>query len=312
MTDDRLNITAVILTKNEERNLTKALESINKNVKKIIVIDSFSNDSTVDIARTFGCEVIQHKSATQSTIYQWFFENYNIVTKWVMRVDADERWTENGFDELRRIISANEVDGVYVNRKTYFMNKPIMHGGYYPIRLLLVWRLGTVSVENRLMDEHFICNGKTTLSNIDVLEQNYDRQSNLYFWTDKHNKYSDRYAAESILMDYGLIERNRLKFDIKNFTTIKSFLRVGFYDKAPLFIRPILYYMFRYFIQGGFLDGKEGFIYHYLQAFWFRFLVDSKIFQMKKEIKNTNLSPIDYLREHHKIILINGKIYFSD
>lgn len=307
---DQLDITAVILTRNEGRNLRAALESIKGRVRHTVVIDSNSCDNTLEIAEEYGCEVLNFRAATQSTIYTWFFSEYKPTTKWVLRIDADERWTPEGFIELSRIIATDEYNGIFVNRKTYFMGKPLMHGGYYPIRLLLVWRAGHASIEDRLMDEHIIVDGATFMSNIDVLEQNYDRQENLSLWTDKHNRYSDRYAAEELLMKRGIIKRNRLEFDARNSTTLKSQLRVLIYDRLPPFVRPTLYYLYRYFVLFGFLDGKSGLIYHYLQAFWFRFLVDAKIIQMESAIRETGQDEIEYLREHFGISVEDGKVFF--
>jgi glycosyltransferase involved in cell wall biosynthesis len=306
----KIDITAVILTRNEGRNLRAALESIRNFVSHTVIIDSNSTDETLLIAHEYDCEVINFPAATQSTIYTWFFKEYKVKTEWVLRIDADERWTPEGFQELSGIIETGKYDGVYVNRKTFFMGKPLMYGGYYPIRLLLVWRAGRASIEDRLMDEHITVEGTTFLSKIDVLEQNYDRQFNLSLWTEKHNRYSDRYAAEELLMKRGLIKRGRLALDLRNSTSIKSQLRVFIYDRLPPFIRPTLYYVFRYVFLLGFMDGKSGFIYHYLQGFWFRFLVDAKIIQMEKAITDTGQDTIEYLREHFGISVVDGKIFF--
>jgi glycosyltransferase involved in cell wall biosynthesis len=305
-----LDITAVVLTRNEGRNLRAALASIAGRVAHILVIDSDSTDDTLQIAREYGCEIRNFRAATQSTIYKWFFSDYAVKTQWVLRIDADERWTPEGFARLADILATGKYDGVYVNRKTYFMGQPLMHGGYYPIRLLLVWRAGRANIEDRLMDEHITVDGPTFISDIDVLEQNYDRQENLGLWTDKHNRYADRYAAEELLMRRGLIERNRLALDLRNATSVKSQLRVLLYDRLPPFVRPTLYYLHRYIVQRGFLDGRTGFVYHYLQGFWFRFLVDAKILQMEEGVRRSGLDAVAYLREHFGISFEDGKVYF--
>ena len=228
----------------------------------------------------------------------------------MLRIDADERWTKEGFSELSKMLNDDSINGIYVNRKTYFMGKWIRHGGFYPIRLMLVWRNGKVRMENRLMDEHMIVDGKSITTNIDVIEANYDRQQNLGLWTHKHNLYSDRYAAETILQEFNLLKIDSIQGSIGNSTVRKNWLRLNLYDGAPLFARVFLYYIYRYVFQLGFLDGKEGFIYHFLQAFWFRFLIDAKILQLRKNIKSAD-TVLVYLKDHMNIDYRDGRVYFT-
>ena len=309
-TMEKLPITAIVLTRNEGRNLEACLESIKNNVEEIIVVDSNSTDNTLLIAKKFNCQIYNHQAATQSSLYQWVIDEVNITTPWVLRIDADERWTKKGFNLLQDLICIPTLNGIYVNRKTYFMHQWIKHGGFYPIQLLLVWRAGKAHMENRMMDEHIFVDGQTITSNIDVIESNYDRQENLGLWTSKHNFYSDRYAAEAILKEFDLINSDEMMGSSENITTRKVWLRSNIYDRSPLFFRCALYFMYRYIFQMGFLDGYRGFIYHYLQAFWFRFLTDAKIYQLRNNINGDKSLVLPYLEDHLGIQVKNNKVYF--
>ena len=308
---NRLPITAVILTKKEGRNLLPCLQSIYEFVEEIIVVDSDSTDDTISIAKNFNCRIYNHQAATQSSLFKWVMEEIQVVTPWILRIDADERWTEKGFDELQILITQPSLSGIYINRKTFFMHQWIKYGGYYPIQLLLVWRNGKAKIENRLMDEHIYVDGETCISTIDVIEANYDRQDNIGVWTQKHNFYSDRYASEAILKEFGLLNFDVIQEGIGNSTSRKAWLRLNVYENSPLFIRCLFYFIYRYILQLGFLDGVRGGIYHYLQAFWFRFLIDVKIYQMRLNINGDKTKVLPYLKDHLGIDVRDNKVYFT-
>src|SRR4030067_1363756 len=273
-----LKVSAIVLTYNEEKNLEACLASIKNFVDEIIIIDSYSKDRTLDIAKKYSHKIYQHIFVNQSQQFIWALENADIKNEWILRIDADERWTPGGFEKLKKIIENDGADGVYVKMKIFFMGKWIKYGGFYPNYFLRIYKKSKGRMEERLMDEHISVNGKTIISNIDVLEMNYDRQENISLWTDKHNKYSTREAIEFLIYKHNLKEINSIADLSGGKTERKRWMKEKFYSRLPLFIRPFFYYLYRYFIKLGFLDGKAGLIYHFLQGFWYRFLVDAKIY----------------------------------
>ena len=192
----KLPITAIVMTFNETRNLKTCLESVHEHIDQIIIVDCFSTDDTIEIAKSFGCDIYQNKWINYSQQYLWASRETNIRNEWLLRLDADERWTKEGFKELSDIISSNEYDGIYVKMKIYFMDRWIKHGGFYPNDFLRVYKKSKGQMEDRWMDEHIKVEGKTIISGIDVIEANYDRQQNITLWTTKHNGYSTREAVE--------------------------------------------------------------------------------------------------------------------
>jgi glycosyltransferase involved in cell wall biosynthesis len=277
----KLPITAIILTFNEESNLPDCLVSIKDYVDEIIVVDSYSTDKTIDIASQYTDKIYKHTFHNQSQQFAWALNNTDISNEWILRIDADERWTEEGFSELKNIIENDLADGVYVRMKIYFMGRWMRHGGFYPNYFLRVFKKSKGFIENRLVDEHIIVEGKTIISNIDVIESNYDRQKDISLWTQKHNDYATREAIEYMRTK----SSDALANIFGNKTEQKRWFKWNVYYKLPLFVRPFIYFTYRYFVKLGFLDGKEGLIFHFLQGCWYRFLVDAKIYEMKKNTR---------------------------
>ncbi|MEO0137825.1 MAG: glycosyltransferase family 2 protein [candidate division WOR-3 bacterium] len=284
----KLPISVVILTYNEVKNIEECLKSVYGWVEEIFIVDSYSTDKTLDIARKYTDKIYQHPFENQARQFNWALNNLPIKKEWVMRLDADERWTVEGFHELEDIIKNDKADGVYVKMKIYFMGKWIRYGDFYPNYFLRVFKKSKSNIEDRWMDEHIKVNGKTIISNIDVIESNYDRQKNIHLWVSKHNNYSTREAVEYLMQKYS-IQKIDTVADIKGSKTEKKrWLKERIYNRLPLFLRAFLYYIYRYVLKLGFLDGKEGLIFHFLQGFWYRFLVDAKIYEIEKRARVEN------------------------
>ena len=267
------DITAIILTLNEEKNIEECILSIRSVVTRIVVVDSFSTDRTVEIAKELGAEVLQNKWVNYSTQFVYALENADIQTKWVLRIDADERLTDKSAAELEKLIkqhSDDDVNGIIVRFEVSFMGKSLRHGGIYPIRVLRVFKAGKAHIEVRNMDEHMTLDeGKAIEMKNDCLHQDF---KSLYEWVDKHNKYSDREV-----LDYFNREESQSGSALSKGARFKRFVKFKVYYKLPMGMRAHLYYWYRYYFKLGFLDGKEGKIFAFLQAYWYRFLVDAKI-----------------------------------
>lgn len=267
------DITAIILTKNEEEYIEDCINSIKKIVKRIVVVDSYSDDNTINIVKKLGVEVYQHDFFNYAKQYMYAVDIANIKTKWILRIDADERLTEESAKELQILCDENmetDVTGIVLRFYNIFMGKPIKHGGMYPWKKLSVYKTGVGNIEDRNMDEHIILDyGK-------IIEAKKDSKhlafKGLTFFTNKCNWYSTREA-----MDYF----EQVNVDKKN-SSLKTIIKMKIYYKLPMGFRAWIYYIYRYYLRLGFLDGKEGKIYNFLHAYWYRFLVDAKIYEHKK------------------------------
>lgn len=277
-----VDLTVVILTKNEEKNLRKCIESFKGIPKRIIVVDSYSTDSTVDVARTLGAEVVEHRFENHAAQFNWAIENLDIDTMWVSKMDADEEWLPELAEELESKLDKlpDDVKGVILRRRVYFMGRWLRHGGKYPELLLRIFRTGYGMSEMKMMDEHLIITeGDTVTFKNDFIDNN---NKSLEWWINKHNWYSNKEVLDRQMKT----DNNSNEFVNETTTSfqakMKRFVKNHGYYSLPKFFRAHIYFIYRYYFRLGFLDGLEGKIYTFLQAYWYRFLVDAKMYECEK------------------------------
>ncbi|HYK77188.1 MAG TPA: glycosyltransferase family 2 protein [Daejeonella sp.] len=280
--------TFIILTYNEEQHLPRLLESIKSLRAKICVLDSGSTDATLNICQKYGAET--RISPFENHPKQWHkaLNSFTVSTPWVIGLDADQIVTPELLHMLHQFRDEDYtgINGIYFNRKNYFKGSWIKYGGYYPKYLLKMFRYGLGSSDlNENMDHRFIVPGKTMIwEKGHIIEENL-KENQIGFWIHKHNRYSDLLAREEVERKQNL----RFQFNKPNFwgnpderiAWLKSL-----WWKSPRFIRPFLYFFYRMFFQLGILDGKTGILFHFLQGFWFRMIVDVKIGEILKQEKN--------------------------
>lgn len=283
----KADIAVIILTYNESLHLQRALEHVRGFAREIFVVDSFSTDNTVEIARVFGAIVLQNPFEYQAKQFNWALENCPITATWVMRLDADEIVDPDLAEEIRvklPTLPAN-VTGINLNRKTIFQGKFIRHGGRFPLTLLRIWRRGKARVEDRRMDEHiYLTEGRSISFKGGFADHNL---SKIEAFISKHNGYATREAFDVLNHRFHLFNS---EIDLTRQSTarqakIKRFLKESIYNRIPYEISSVLYFLFRYIVQLGFLDGREGLHYHLLQGFWYRFLVGAKLREVEQRLK---------------------------
>lgn len=269
------DITAIILTKNEEVNIVDCIKSIKKVVQRIVVIDSFSIDNTVELAKENGAEVYQHPFENYAKQYMYGVEIADIKTVWTLRIDADERLTVESAEELNSLCVSNmntNVNGIVLRFKKNFLGRDLYHGGVYPWKKMNCYKTKYGTIENRSMDEHIIlANGKVVEMKTDCLHFDF---KNLEYFINKHNWYSSRETVD--YFENLTNKKNKKDLDLK------TWIKMNLYYKLPMGMRACFYYIYRYYFKLGFLDGKEGKIYIFLQAYWYRYLVDAKIYECMK------------------------------
>ncbi len=278
------DITAIILTKNEEIHIERCIRSVQTICSEVLVVDSFSTDRTCEIASAMGVRVVQHDFINQAQQFNWAIDNLPINTEWIWRVDADEyielRLAEGIVEVLKRC--AANVNGIYVNKKIIYLGKSLLHGGWYPAQQIKLIRKGHGRSENKPMDEHLVViDGITTSVDADQTDENLNT---LTWWIEKHNKYADREVLNMLSMEYGLDDETSKGVEPKfcgNGAERKRWFKLK-YAHLPLYWRPFLNFFYRYIIRLGFLDGNHR--WYVLQCFWYRYLVDAKIYELKKSL----------------------------
>lgn len=281
----QLDMTIIILTKNEEVNLRNCLTTIDKLAKRVIIVDSFSTDGTAKIATEFGTEFVQHEFVNYGKQFQWALDNLNIETKWTFRLDADEALTTESRQELAMIVSKNnntDVNGIIFTLEVNFLGKKLRHGGTYPFKKLCIFKTKDAFMEERAMDEQIILKKGSSVQMRHV-SKHYDNRD-LTYWISKHNWYSTRAAKDYLDQKKVILDFKKLDFSTK----VRRILKYKVYYKLPSRLRCWSYFILRYILQLGFLDGRAGFLYAFFQAYWYRTLVDAKIYEariMDKQIE---------------------------
>jgi glycosyltransferase involved in cell wall biosynthesis len=286
--NQRLPISVVVPTYNEERNIEDCLRSLCDWASEIFVVDSGSSDRTMQIAAKYGALIVHHPFETHARQWCWALENLPLQYDWVLGLDADQRITPELAAELHRLFTdeksrLTQVDGFFINRRQIFRGRWIRHGGYYPKYLLKLFRRGSVRTDpNDLVDHHFYLEGRVRKLRHDLIEENH-RENDISFWIEKHNRYAALLASEEFLCRKEC-RRKPIEPSLMGNPDQRTLWRKQLWDRFPLFVRPFLYFLYRYLFRLGFLDGKEGFIFHFLHAFWFRLLVDIKLEELEKEV----------------------------
>lgn len=301
MTKD--SIAAIILTKNEEKHIARCINSLKGICNEIFVIDSLSTDRTCEIAEELGAKVYKNPWKNYATQFNYGVYQCPIQSEWIWRIDADEFLEGNIGIAVKNALSncPTNVNGVYVRKRIDFMGKPLLHGGWYPSYHLKIFRKGHGDCENRWMDEHIRIFDGTTIT-IEEGNQVDANLNDLTWWTEKHNGYATREMVDMLMMEYGM-DAKAQEVTPKFFGTEeqrKRWLKIK-YIKTPLFIRPFINFFLRYILKRGFLDGKEGFLWHILQGFWYRMLVDAKIFEIKKKYNFNEEKIKNFLKENYLI-----------
>lgn len=274
------DLTIIILTKNEEQNLEKCISSFRDIAKRVVIIDSYSTDNTVSLARLLGADVYEHPFENHAAQFNWALENINLDTEWVMKVDADEEFTLELSTEIAEKLDQlpKAVNGIILRRRVYFMGKWLKHGGMYPQLLLRIFRVGHGMSEMKLMDEHLIItDGEAVTFKYDFLDNN---NKSLEWWIGKHNWYSNKEVLDQQQKADKLNREESVSETESSFQAkMKRFVKNRGYYSLPKFFRAHLYFIYRYYFRLGFLDGAEGKIFTFLQAYWYRFLVDAKMYE---------------------------------
>ncbi|MFN7918886.1 MAG: glycosyltransferase family 2 protein [Bryobacteraceae bacterium] len=271
-----MNLSVVVLTFNEEANLARCLASMVNLGAPLFVVDSGSTDNTRAIARSFGALVVEHPFRTHAEQWRWALDNVPLTTNWVLALDADQALTAELEDELRSLQPAAGVSGYFLNRRQVFRGRWIKHGAYYPKYLLKLFDRSKVCFdENDLVDHHFYVTGETRCLRNDLVEAN-SKEDDISFWIQKHDRYAALLAEEE-LRRRKCTAPSPVRARLFGNPDERSSLLKTWWRRMPPYVRPPLYFVYRYFIRFGWLDGRQGFVFHFMQAFWFRLMVDLKL-----------------------------------
>ena len=285
-----MSIVAIILTFNEEQHLARCIASLEGVASQIVVADCFSTDGTLDIARSCGARVVQREWVNHATQFNWALTQLDADTDWVLRIDADEVLTPELAAEIQaRLASIGpEIEGVYWGRRMTFQGRLIKHGGVFPVKVLRLFRYGRGQCENRWMDEHIKVGGPTDEFQGEMIDDNLNQ---LTWWTEKHNKYASREAVDLLNLEHHFMPHDSVaSLRGGKQAGVKRWVKEVVYARLPGGFRAFAYFSYRYFFRLGFLDGPAGTAFHFLQGFWYRYLVDAKVAEVKRHMRENGVS----------------------
>ena len=272
-------VTLLVTTRNEAANIERCLSSAHLFVDQIFVIDSESEDATVNIAKKYA-EVINlpyDHSKIIPWIYQWGLENLPIRNEWVMILEADQKFTEALKSELETLFSRGSIEerGFYVRRQQVFRGKALKFGGYGSKYMLKLFRRDSGELDPDETDTRVYVKGKVGRLRFPIVEENR-KEDEILFYLQKHIRYAEAFAREELQRR---TDGYKWKQEPRFFGTPDQrvlWLKQFFFG-LPLYVRPFVYFFYRYFVLFGFLDGKQGAIFHFMQAFWFRLVWDIRL-----------------------------------
>lgn len=270
----RTDVAVIILTYNEEKNLSHALESVCGWAKEVFVFDSFSTDATLEVARRLSCNVVQHRFENFGRQRNAALDTLPITAEWILFLDADEWLTEDLKREIDATVARHpEENGFYIKRRLLWEGAWIKRG-YYPTWILRLFRRGEGRCEERAVNEHIVVDGKTGRLNADFMHEDHN---GLARWVEKHNGYAER-EAEALFTDTTELQLSPFGAQAER----KRWLKVRVWNRLPPLVRPVIYFGYRYFLRGGVLDGSAGFTYHFMQGLWLQMLIDMKYLETKR------------------------------
>jgi glycosyltransferase involved in cell wall biosynthesis len=280
---DSAAVSVLIPAKNEEPNIAKCISSVSW-ADEIVVLDSFSSDKTVQIARNMGVRVVQREFDDYSTHFNWGLDNIDFKHEWILILHSDERVSDGLAAEICALLEQRpEANGYYIARQNWFFGKWIRHAGLYPLWTLRLLRLGYGHYESRLNNEHILVDGPPGYLEKSVTHPiiHYDYKGiERYF--DRHNMASSMEAVDVYqLLLQGNKDGGRLlsaNLAIRG-PQRRRFLKNVAYRYLPA--RPLIRFFWMYVLQLGFLDGRIGFRVCVLQSFY-EYQVSLKLEELKE------------------------------
>ena len=277
---DLLPLSVIIGVRNEARNLPRCLESL-REIGEIYVVDSQSTDETVEIARSFGANVVQfHYRGGWPKKRQWAIDSLPFAHDWILLLDADESLTPELVKEIKAAIQDSRYDGYHIVLRIYFLGRELRHSGA-SFRKLALFRRGTGHYECRLREqdssmadmevhEHVVVEGRTRCLQSPLLHHNV---RSLSHYIRKHDAYSNWEANVWVNGSTNELVPSLMGTQAQR----RRWLRRNFFALPG---SPLAFFLYKYVLRLGFLDGIPGLIYCCFQGVQF-FHIKAKIYELK-------------------------------
>jgi glycosyltransferase involved in cell wall biosynthesis len=284
----KVPVSVLIPAKNEEENLPACLESVAR-ADEVFVVDSQSEDRSVEIAESYGAKVVQfHFNGRWPKKKNWSLENLPFNNDWVLIVDCDERITPELWDEIATAIQDANHGGYYLNRRVFFLGKWIRHGGKYPDWNLRLFRhaqgryenLKTEGIrntgDNEVHEHVVISDGAVGYLKNDMLHEDF---RDLFHWLERHNRYSNWEARVYYNLLTGMGEGGTIGANLFGDSVQRKRFLKKIWVRLPF--KPTLRFVLFYFLQLGFLDGRAGYVYGRLLS-QYEYQIGVKLYELRQ------------------------------
>jgi glycosyltransferase involved in cell wall biosynthesis len=271
------SVAVIIISENEELNIIHALASCRNWAREVFVVDSFSRDRTTALAESYGASVFQHQYIQFADQRNWAMANLPISAEWVLFLDADEKLTEGLREEIDDALARLDasVSAVRVSFEFYFLGRRLRWANRHPARVRLI-RKGRVKWSGEGAREYAAYSGEAPLLKNRII---HDDRKGLMAWIARQATYADREADVLVAEEHRLRGSGECGLrEEKN----KRLRRI--WNGLPICVRPFLYFLYRYILRLGFLDGRAGFIYLFFQSLWMRMLIDARYLERKQDV----------------------------
>jgi len=276
----KASVSFIIPTRNEERNIRDAIGSVVSWADEVLVLDSYSEDRTVEFAREMGVYVAQRRFDNFAAHKNWALDNLPLRNEWVFFLDADERVPKRLRTEIVEATADTgyPCEGFFVGMKQLFMGSAITHGGWFPNFRLLLFKHRLGRYEHRSVHEHLILRGRVrTLKNLLI----HDDHKGIHQYFERHNIYSTLEALEAYRYLAGRAKScSPAHARLGGTPERRRALKQWAYQYLPC--RPLFKFLWSYAIKRGFLDGRVGFRYCLLQSFY-EYQVSLKLAELQSD-----------------------------
>jgi len=273
----RPDVSIIILTYNEQANIAGALESVCGWARDVFVVDSFSKDRTLGVAAQYKCNIVQNTFSSFSQQFNWALESLPMTTEWIFFLDADERMPSELKSEVESVIASVPAENGFALRMKFIWMGRWVRRGYHSRWFMRLVRRDKARWESREINPHLQVEGRTGRLRSSFV---HDDQKGLREWTEKHVAYA-RLEAQQLLASQTSESYMQPKFFGSPQQRVR-WIRMHIYNRMPPLVRPVCYFFYRLVIVGGFLDGWQAWIYHFLHALWCPLLIDLFYLELKK------------------------------
>ena len=247
-------ISALIITKNESIHLQRLINNLSDLTNEIIILDSYSTDSTKEIAIKNNCKFFQRTFDNFSNQRNYLIKNIEIKNEWIIFIDADELLSDDLKNEIKEKIKDTSFNCYYIKRRFIWKNKWLKRG-YYPKWFLRIGKKNDLYCDYNPVNEHLLSKSQNfSYLNHDFINHNLEDNDH---WFKKHLVYAE--------------------FEKDRYFNKETSEKRKLWNKLPLIIRPFMLLFYRLFINCIFLDGIKALEYHFYHSFIYKMIIDYKI-----------------------------------